>query len=238
MVEANNEIKIEVILSILKSSPNEVTVKKLYEICRIPKEVIDETLRSLKTSEGFLSIGDSEVKTNSEQRINLALKAVELGGDIERICRFISWREFEDVTASAFSLNDYRVRRNFRFSWAERRWEIDILAMRKPIIVCVDCKHWKKGLTRSSIAEIVKDHMERTKVFTEALKTLGENLNLKEWVNIVSIPIIVSLHSASLKFYKKVPIVPILQLPSFINDLPVHTDLLRCFKNEIENVNF
>ena len=134
MIEANNEIKREVILSILKTSSNEVTVKELYEICRIPKEVIDETLRSLKT-ETLISVEDSEVKTNSEQRINLALKAVKLGGDIERICKFISWREFEDVTASAFSLNDYRVRRNFRFSWAERRWEIDVIAMKNPIIV-------------------------------------------------------------------------------------------------------
>ena len=237
MIETNNEIKREVILSILKTSPNEVTVKELYEICRVPKEVIDETLRSLKT-EALISVEDSEVKTNSEQRINLALKAVKLGGDIEQICKFISWREFEDVTASAFSLNDYRIRRNFRFSWAERRWEIDVIAMKNPIIVCVDCKYWKKGLTRHSIAEIVKDHVERTKVFTEALKTLGGNLNLKGLVNIVSVPTIVSLHSASLKFYKKVPIVPILQLHSFINDLPVHIDLLRRFKNTIENVNF
>ncbi|MEM2876175.1 MAG: restriction endonuclease [Candidatus Bathyarchaeia archaeon] len=217
-MEINDEIKREIILSILKSAPSGATLKELSGT-RFSSYLVEEMLSYLQT-EHLISIEGLKVMTNPEQRVRLAVKALELGGDIERVCRLVDWKEFEEFTALAFSLSGYRVKKGFRFSSGGKRWEIDIIALRKPITVCVDCKHWKKRLSKSSIVKVVEDHVWRTNAFIGVIKTFREKLGLEGWAKILTIPIIVSLHSTALKLYEGVPIVPILQLPNFINDLP------------------
>jgi hypothetical protein len=50
------------------------------------------------------------------------------------------------------------------------------------------------------------------------------------WRQATLIPVILSLVPGPLKFYNKVPIVPILQLQNFLNELPAHTISLTHFR--------
>ena len=89
---------------------------------------------------GLIEFENDQVDLSSDQRVNLAIHAINQGTDIEKVCKVLEWKEFENFTANAFEKNDFEVKRNFRFKAAQRRWEIDVLAYSYPIIVCVDCK--------------------------------------------------------------------------------------------------
>ncbi|MCD6530562.1 hypothetical protein J7L06_09840 [Candidatus Bathyarchaeota archaeon] len=232
MSEIKPEIYRKVILAILKKSSNEITVKELYDACLIPSETVDRVLKTLQREEA-LYVQDQEIRVGVEQKIKLALKAVEKGADIERVCRFIDWKEFERVVTLAFTLNGYEVRRGFRFSWDGRRWEIDVLAVKRQVIVSADCKHWRRGLGRSSVARIVEKQVQRTKVFTEALEKLRGKLGLQDVSKIIAVPLIISLYPPPMKLYDSVPIIPILQLASFISDLPANLHSLKLFRSRL-----
>jgi len=113
--------------------------------------------------------------------------------------------------------------------WAQRRWEIDVLGCREPLIVCVDCKHRSHGWRESAIRKAAGAQALRTKVLAEALPSLLKEIGLVQWRQATLIPVILSLVPGPSKFYNKVPIVPILQIQNFLNDLPVHITALSHF---------
>jgi hypothetical protein len=49
------------------------------------------------------------------------------------------------------------------------------------------------------------------------------------WDRIKFFPVILSLSAGMFKFYDKVPIIPILQLQDFINQLPAYVSALKHF---------
>ena len=106
-------------------------------------------------------------------------------------------------------------------------WEIDVLAVKGRIVVCVDCKRWMKRLTASTMSRIVKAQMERVKALSKSLSKIMDTLLFLSEGKIFLIPVILSLVPASSKFCNGVPIVPILQLQNFLNELPANIHLLN-----------
>ena len=129
----------EVLISFLKlTKGGPVEIKDLSSESQIPRQLVHETLTSLRL--GIVEADGHSISGGPEQRLRAAHKAVELGADIERVCRFLTWSEFEDISVMAFEANDFKVKKHFRFSGSGRRWEIDILAAKRPIVACADCK--------------------------------------------------------------------------------------------------
>jgi len=64
----------------------------------------------------------------------------------------------------------------------------------------------------------------------EALSSLQKEINLVQWRQATLIPVVLSLVPGPLKFYKKVPIVPILQIQNFLNELLAHITALAHFR--------
>ena len=114
------------------------------------------------------------------------------------------------------------VRRRFRFKEADRTWEVDVLGLREPLIVSVDCKHWIRGWRRSALTRAVGSQVERTRALARALPSLRERLELSGWDQARLVPVVLALAPGPLKFHDGVPIVPILQLQDFLNELPAH----------------
>jgi Holliday junction resolvase-like predicted endonuclease len=185
---------------------------------RVPVQVADEILKQLPNI-GLISYGDGLVKVSSSQRVKIAVRAVELGADLERACGVLEWNEFEEIAAKAFEANDYVVKKRFRFKWAGRRSEIDVLGCKQPLVACVDCKHWRRGWRRSAIMRVVEAQVQRTQALAEGLPSLREKAGLVNWKEAVLVPMVLSLVPSPFKFYNKVPIVPVLQLPNFLNEL-------------------
>lgn len=223
----------ELLLLMLESTRGEPAARStLRSTVRVTNERLDNFINRLSVA-GLISSNGGLFEASQEQRLKIAVRAVKLGSDIERVGRALGWLEFEELTAHIFEENGYSVHRRFRFTAEGRRWEIDVLARRNPLVVCVECKRWVKGLSNAAANRTASHHLEKTRVFSVNILKLCKKLGMKEWGSAVVLPITMSLTPAPSKFYSKVPVVPILKLPSFLNDLAGHLDYLAHYKVEI-----
>jgi len=94
------------------------------------------------------------------------------------------------------------------------RMEIDVIGIRLGIAILIDCKHWKRYST-SSLTNAVKKQIERTKKYVE--KTQGA----------IAVPVIVTLYQDKVNFIENVPIVPIFQFSSFIDEFYGNIDQMK-----------
>jgi Holliday junction resolvase-like predicted endonuclease len=215
------------ILKLTKSGP--IAEEIIARDANVPVQVTHELLKEFRDAE-LIKWQNKVIEASSNQRAKIAIHAIKSGADFERVCRVLEWIEFENLAATAFEANNFDVRRRFRFKWAQRRWEIDVLGCREPLIACVDCKHWTHGWRESAIRKAAEAQALRTKVLAEALSPLRKKIGLVQWRQATLIPVVLSLVPGPLKFYKKVPIVPILQIQNFLNELPAHITALTHFR--------
>ncbi|MEM2911506.1 MAG: hypothetical protein QXM52_06645 [Candidatus Bathyarchaeia archaeon] len=227
-------IEKELIITILKlTSSGSILNEQIYKDAKISRDVALNLLKKLE-KEGLIYFHDNLLEADSFQRLRLAIYAVQLGADLEYVCSFLGWREFERVAVMAFERNDYGVMENLRFKHAGRKWEIDVVGWKKPIVVCVDCKHWHKGLYPSALKKVVERQVERTFAFTESVSAF-ERFGCAGWGRVKVVPAVLSLVPSRFKFYGGVPVVPIFQLQDFLNQLPVHVDGLKFFEKSLSN---
>jgi hypothetical protein len=83
--------------------------------------------------------------------------------------------------------------------------EIDVVGIHLGMAVLIDCKHWKR-MTNSILEKIVLRQIERVKHY---VTTTDE---------VVAAPVIVTLYQEETRFINRVPIVPIIQFSSFIDE--------------------
>jgi len=173
-------IEKELIITILKLTGNgSILNEQIYKDVRIPHNVALNLLKKLE-KEGLIYFHNNLLEADSFQRLRLAVYAVQLGADLEYVCSFLGWREFERVAVMAFERNGYEVVENLRFKHAARKWEIDVVGLKKPLVVCVDCKHWRKGLYPSALKKIVERQVERTFAFAESMNAF-ERFSFAAW---------------------------------------------------------
>jgi len=215
------------ILKLTKSGP--IAEEIIARDVNVPVQLTHELLNKFRDAE-LIKWQNKAIEASSNQRAKIAIHAIKLGADFERVCRVLEWIEFENLAATAFEANNFAVKRRFRFKWTQRRWEIDVLGCREPLIACVDCKHWSHGWRGSAIRKAAEAQALRTKVLAEALPSLQKEIGLVQWRQATLIPVVLSLVPGPLKFYDKVPIVPILQIQNFLNELPAHATALTHFR--------
>jgi len=218
-----------VLLSLLKlTRSGPVRRELLAKHANVPAQTTDQLLGELFQS-GLLQKYGGVIKASPSQRIKMAMRALKLAADFERVCTLLSWTEFENIAAQAFEANGYRVINNFHFKLESKRWEIDILGLKKPLILCVDCKHWKRGWRKAATAKAVDAQATRTEALAKALPNYSQKARIEEWETATLIPIVMSLTPGPYRFYNDVPVVPVLQLQDFINELPAQAHLLKNF---------
>jgi hypothetical protein len=214
------------ILKLTKSGP--VTHELIKKDAKLPSQMVKKLLRKIQ-SDGLIYFRKDVVEADSLQRLKLAVNAIKLGGDIENVSSFLQWKEFENIVGVTFERNDYRVIRNFRFTHAQRRWEIDIVGFKKPLTICMDCKHWHHGMYPSALKKIVSEQIERTASLADALPNLTSKIECASWNYAKLLPAVLLLVTGRFKFHENVPIVPVLQLQDFLSQLPAYADSLKHF---------
>lgn len=218
------------ILKLTKTGP--VGKESVARAARLPIESVDRSLTTL-VRKNLIHQYQNIIEASAKQRIEMAAHALRLGADAQRVCALLSWAEFETIAAQAFEANGYRVIQNFRFKSAARRWEIDILGLKEPLILCVDCKRWKTGWRQAATMKTAMAQTERTEALTNDLTDDYPKMRLKNWDSAILVPLVLSLMPGPTKFCNDVPVVPILQLQQFINELPAHIEFLRHFHQKI-----
>ena len=145
-------------------------------------------------------------------KLKIAVALLEKGFPIDDVSIAIDWRDFEGLTAEILSSKDFAVIKNMMLT--KPRMEIDVVGIRLGIAILIDCKHWKRYST-SSLTSAVKKQIERTKKYVE--KTQGST----------AVPVIVTLYQDKVNFIENVPIVPIFQFSSFIDEFYGNIDQMR-----------
>jgi len=228
-------IEKQILVSLLKLTRQGPFRKELLgKDARVSMPIVNEILEKLCQSM-LCQQRRGVVEATSIQRVKIAVRAIRLGADFERVCNFLQWKEFENLAAEAFRANGYSVSNNFRFKHAGKRFEIDLLARMEPLIVCVDCKHWHHGWSRAAIVKVVEMQTNRTEALADAFPIVYEKIGLETWKQAIFTPTVLSLTQGPFKFHNKVPIVPILKIQNFLNELPAHTHLLTHFSIKIKS---
>ncbi len=219
----------DMIISLLKlSKQGPVSHELLKNECKLPSQIMERLMKSLQ-DDGLIYLHDGFIETNKVQRLKLAVRALGLGADFERVSSFLDWKEFESAAAFAFQANEYEVMANLRFKHAGRRWEIDIVGCRRPIVICADCKHWRHGFHPSTIGKIIQEQVTRTLAFSESLPSARIKMKVASWSRARFVPLVLSLTPTRLKLNDGTPVVPIFQLHDFLIQLPMNVDSFRHF---------
>lgn len=214
-----------------------VSHEMLNKRVRVPREIAANLLSKLQSG-GLLYVREAAIEADAEQRLRLAVHAIGLGADLERVSSHLRWQEFERMAAMALERNEYATVRNLRFKHAGRKWEIDVVGCRKPLVLCIDCKHWHHGMTPSSLARIVGEQVERTCALKESLPSPTIRIECSSWDMIKVVPAVLSLVAGRFRFYESVPVVPILQLQDFLEQLPAYADSLTHFSGRSQGFQY
>ena len=147
-----------------------------------------------------------------KNKLKTALSAIKSGVPIEEASRDVDWKDFEGLVAEILESKNFEVIRNFRMR--KPTMEIDVVGMHLGVAVLIDCKHWKR-MTNSALEKIVQRQIDRVKHYVA---------NTDE---VVAAPVIVTLYQEETKFVSKVPIVPIIQFSSFIDEFYGNLEEIR-----------
>jgi hypothetical protein len=171
------------------------------------KTILDEFIKN--------NIGkkqDDSYYFDDGDKLKIAIKLLEKGIPIDEISIVLDWKDFEGLTAAILASKNFAVIRNFMLT--KPRMEIDVVGIRLGIAILIDCKHWKR-YSVSSLSTVVKKQIERTKHYVK--KTPGA----------ISVPVIVTLYHDKVDFIENVPIVPIFQFSSFIDEFYGNIDQMK-----------
>ena len=147
-----------------------------------------------------------------KNKLKTALSAIKSGAPIEEASRDVDWKDFEGLVAEILESKNFEVIRNFRMR--KPTMEIDVIGIHLGVAVLIDCKHWKR-MTNSALEKIVLRQIDRVKHYVT---------NTDE---VVAAPVIVTLYQEETKFVNKVPIVPIIQFSSFIDEFYGNLEEIR-----------
>lgn len=210
-----------------------VSISVLPERIRVAGDTLNGFLDEAR-EEGLLHVENGEITQDITQRLATAVKAVRVGADVEAVSRSLTWLEFEELSARVFEENGFRVMRRFRFMAEGRRWELDLLAVRTPYIICGECKHWGKSIGNQTARGIVETHLEKTEVFTGHIEELRKRVGLVDWPKAVVVPMVLTLSATPMEIYRRVPSVSVLALPSFLGEFDGQLDRLAYFRTNLK----
>lgn len=193
------------------------------EVSKLSSDEMDESYLSylchqkiIRLSQGVLYVADP---------IRLVLEAVKLGVDIEVASKWLNWRDFERLCVEALQSHGFNVKAPLRFKVNGKRREIDIVAYKKNVLLCIDCKHWKmKRGQQYKIKESAMNHLDKCMELAK-LATSLRSMKLSIYSEAHLVPVMVSLMDLNLKHsLNGVWIVPVFKLNSFLIDLDTHLD--------------
>ena len=138
-----------------------------------------------------------------ENKLKSALLAIKAGVPIEEASRSVDWKDFEGLVAEILESKNFEVVRNFRMK--KPTMEIDVVGIHLGTAVLVDCKHWKR-MSNSALEKIVLRQIDRVKHYVAIIN------------KVIAAPVIVTLYQEETRFVNRVPIVPIMQFSSFIDE--------------------
>lgn len=152
-----------------------------------------------------------------QSKLLTAISNIGKGEPIEDVSKSLDWRDFEILVSHVLSEKNFSVNKNFILT--KPRMQIDVVGLKLDISLLIDCKHWKK-MSDYNLRKIVCKQVERVKKYVEKTESS------------IALPVIVTLHDERVSFVNKVPIVPITQLSSFLDDVFGNLDCMQTIEKQ------
>jgi len=167
-----------------------------------------DVVESKKILETFLKKGigskqEGKYYFEDGDKLKTAIMLIKNGLSLDEVVIALNWKDFEGLTAEILEAKNFAIIKNLVLTKPRR--EIDVVGIRLGIAMLIDCKHWKRYST-SALSETVKNQIERAKHYVS--KTPGA----------IAVPVIVTLFQDKIDFIERVPIVPIFQFSSFVDE--------------------
>lgn len=193
-----------------------VTINDFAAVTALPKSdcevILDDLLKN-----GFCTFESPFYLFESGAKLRVASSMLESGFPVDEVAESLDWRDFEGLTGQILSSKNFAVIKNMMLT--KPRMEIDVVGIRLGVAMLIDCKHWKR-YSASSLAAAVTKQIERTRQYVA--KTEGS----------VAVPVIVVLYQDKIDFVDGVPIVPIFQFSSFVDEFYGNIDQMRTIKRD------
>jgi len=179
-----------------------VSIKDFSKVTQIDENDSEDILNNF-INNGIGILEDDLYYFEDGDKLKIATILLQNGLPLDEISIALDWKDFEGLTAEILSSKNFAVIKNLILT--KPRMEIDVVGIRLGVAILIDCKHWKR-YSSSSLTSAVHKQIERTKQYVA--KTSGS----------VAVPVIVTLYQDKIDFIDKVPIVPIFQFSSFIDE--------------------
>ncbi|OYT40198.1 MAG: transcription antiterminator BglG [Desulfurococcales archaeon ex4484_58] len=211
---------IDVSLVLLKH--RRILLDELIGLTGLNREVL---LGKLKKIKEYVRIDDDEVVI--VKPLDLAIHLLKQGLSVKEISRYIDWSDFEKVSAEILNAHKYFVKTNFRLT-KPVKLEIDVIGVdpRSGRGLFIDCKHWSRGIHRSALVEIVDKHVNRIEKFIKYYRWARDKWVYFKYLREI-IPVIITLTTPSLRYYKNTLIVSIQEFNQVLLDLYTVLDLFN-----------
>lgn len=183
--------------------PGDISIQDFCVVAETDKIMARKVLESF-TKNDIGRLENDMISFDSSDRLKAAIFALKNGATIDEVATHLDWRDFEGLVAKILETKGFSVIKNLMLN--KPRMEIDVVGVRLGIAVLIDCKHWKRQ-SPSTLKNTVSKQIKRVRHYVA--KTRGA----------MAVPVIVTLYQEQLSFIEKVPIVPILQFSSFVDEL-------------------
>jgi len=179
-------------------------------------------IESQRILDGYIKNGigkklDDTYYFEDGDKLKAAIELIKNGGPIDEVSLLLHWKDFEGLVAEILYSKNFAIIKNMILT--KPRMEIDVIGIRLGIAMLIDCKHWKR-YPSSSLSTAVKKQVARTKHYI--LKTPGS----------IAVPVIVTLYHDRIDFIDRVPIVPIFQFSSFVDEFYGNLDQMNTLSKE------
>ena len=195
--------------------PGGISVEDFSAITRTNNDESEKTL-DIYVKNGIGTKQNDKYYFEESDKLKAALLLIENGFPLDEIAVALNWKDFEGLTAEILESKNFAVIKNLILT--KPRMEIDVIGIRLGIAMLIDCKHWKR-YSSSSLTEAVKKQVARTKNYIS--KTPGA----------MAVPVIVTLYQDKIDFIDRVPIVPIFQFSSFVDEFYGNLEEMKTVTN-------
>nr|WP_238527614.1 hypothetical protein [Candidatus Nitrosarchaeum limnium] len=171
------------------------------------QKILDEYVKN-----GIGTKSENKYYFHDGDKLRAAIELIKNGGPLDEISIILDWKDFEGLVAEILLSKNFAIIKNLILT--KPRMEIDVIGIRLGVAMLIDCKHWKR-YNSSALSTAVKKQIARTKHYI--LKTPGA----------IAVPVIVTLYHDKIDFIDRVPIVPIFQFSSFVDEFYGNLDQMN-----------
>jgi hypothetical protein len=195
----------ELLVKALAAMHGSATLEEFHAASGITSRSVAKGVLDFVLAQQIGSVRKGIVEFSGRDRLELAAIALGTGCDMEQVSQHLSWKDFESLASEVLSSLGYSTQTNVRFT--KPRMEIDVVGVDSDFALALDCKHWKRN-NLSSISSFCAKQATRTQ------ELLKRELSISR-----AVPAVMTLHAERVRFAAGVPIIPVLQLRSFVMDV-------------------